>query len=113
MNLPDAIVRMKAEEEKSADLVKIEEKSSEKLHHISNELVHEELDVEYEEFYDEYAYNSNEIESMSQVLEPPKVDENQLELDRRHNSVRDYSIDYWNGSPGLPQWGYDNRYDKT
>jgi tRNA(Glu) U13 pseudouridine synthase TruD len=114
MNLPDSIERMKTEEKKSSELIKLEEESNEKLKHLSNEISHEELDVEYDEMYDDdYLYSSNEIESMSQVLEESKVDENALELERRRNSVREYSIDTWNGSPGLPQWGYDNRDDKT
>jgi len=58
-------------------------------------------DVEYDEDYDRYS----EIPALDLKVEAPEVieDEKPMEAD-----IREYSIDMWNGSPGLNFWGYNN-----
>lgn len=55
-------------------------------------------DVEYEEDYDN---NFNGIASMSHQTTD--------EIKKKPPHIRDYSIDLWNGSPGLKRWGFDDR----
>lgn len=55
------------------------------------------LDVEYE---DDYEDPFNGIESLAQQ-KPPEPEE---------PGIRDYSIDVWNGSPGLKHWGFDSTH---
>lgn len=68
-------------------------------------------DVEYEEDYDEFEsqYHFNEIPSMALKAEP----QNEGKLNYKVPEIRDFSIDVWNGSPGLPYWGYnDSKHDE-
>lgn len=62
------------------------------------------LDVEYDENHndDDNEVLFNGIMSMAQQHLPRG--------ENRTIEVRDYSIDTWNGSPGLKAWGYDARY---
>lgn len=90
MNLPKAIRNMKKPEAITLDDHPIS------LAQTSNKV----SDVEYEDDYDtEDMFNG--IASMSQQTSKPAGNE-ALE-------VRDFSIDTWNGSPGLSQWGYDDK----
>lgn len=52
-------------------------------------------DVEYEDDYDN---GFKGIASMS----------HHEEIEEKIPEIRDYSIDLWNGSPGLEHWGFDN-----
>lgn len=56
------------------------------------------LDVEYEEGaeYSDDVFNG--LASLAQQHQPKEDNE---------TIVRDYSIDTWNGSPGMKAWGYD------
>lgn len=71
-------------------------------------------DVEYDEDYFTFEH-FNGIETNAQTSDKlVKGEDNndddietlESELERRKHSVREYSIDSWNGSPGLTQWGY-------
>lgn len=64
-------------------------------------------DVEYETDYDDNESHAFEaIESLA-LQQQPEVEE------LTASKVRVYSIDKWNGSPGLKQWGYiDTSADK-
>lgn len=58
------------------------------------------LDVEYE---DDYEDPFNGIESLAQQVPP----------EPKEPGIRDYSIDVWNGSPGMKHWGYhDTRTER-
>lgn len=65
-------------------------------------------DVEYDDDYFTFE-NFNGLETMAQTLEKAEKPDDIEELDRRKDSLREYSIDSWNGSPGMKQWGYDSR----
>lgn len=57
-------------------------------------------DVEYDSDYEEDENMFNGIESLDHhEEEKPNVE---------HRKIRDYSIDLWNGSPGLKHWGYSD-----
>lgn len=65
-------------------------------------------DVEYETDYDDddESHMFDAIESLA-LQQQPEVEE------LTANKVREYSIDRWNGSPGLKRWGYiDTDADK-
>lgn len=85
---------MKEEEE-----VKQEAASNEVIDHpesaaqVSNHI----SDVEYEAEYEDELEKFNSIPSMAQQIPKPESD-----------AIRDFSIDSWNGSPGLEAWGYEN-----
>lgn len=64
----------------------------------SAQIVQKVDDVEYEEDYDNDLFNG--IVALSH--QAPKEDEEKL------SDIRDYSINLWNGSPGLKHWGYDD-----
>lgn len=98
MNLPKAVKikdeeKMKLNVTESSETIVVDQPVS--AAQISNNV----LDVEYEEGaeYGEDLFNG--LASMAQQHEPKE--------DNETNSVRDYSIDTWNGSPGLKAWGYD------
>lgn len=88
MNLPKAIANMKEEKKPKLEPV-VDQPVSEALK--------QQLDVEYDD-YPEDLFNG--FTAMSQQ-HPPKRDENETLV------VRDFSIDTWNGSPGLTYFGYD------
>lgn len=120
MNLPRAIERMNAAEKKAALLEKESPLSSsddkDDSNDISNEIEEELIDVEYDEEYLEFLKSKeSQLETMSLLLEDEKdeINDNELELGRRKNAVRDFSIESWNGSPGLDQWGYELNYNET
>ena len=63
------------------------------------------LDVEYEDDYDVVEYHQKKTEFAKLKLEQDKI------VSQKHSFnpvLRDYSIDTWNGSPGLHSWGYDD-----
>lgn len=95
MNLPQAIKELKRDDFKSVvdDHPVSAAQTSNKIGDVA--------DVEYEDDYDnEHLFNG--ITSMAQ--------QNPTKEDERNNTqeVRDYSINSWNGSPGLTRWGYDD-----
>lgn len=91
MNLPQAIKELKRDDLKS---IVVDHPVS--AAQTSNQVG----DVEYEDDYDnEPLFNG--ITSMAQQ-NPTNEDENNTQ------EVRDYSINSWNGSPGLTRWGYDD-----
>lgn len=62
-------------------------------------------DVEYDDDYvegeeKEYEDRFNEIPTMALKSE-------QLKYTYEHPEIREFSIDVWNGSPGLKYWGYN------
>ena len=62
------------------------------------------MDVEYE---DDYVSNDLPFAAASTMVETHvTLNENKNKI----QEVRDYSINLWNGSPGLSQWGYDEKY---
>lgn len=77
----------------------VKEKPAESLPQISTRKV---SDVEYDEDYDSDKFN--EIPLMAQTSENATQATNKS----RFASVREFSIDMWNGSPGLKHWGYDD-----
>lgn len=95
MNLPKAVANMK--KEKEVEVKKLFD------HPVSAAQVADEpIDVEYGSEYDDDEDIFNGIASMS-LQHPSKSDENASDV----IEVRDFSIDSWNGSPGLQRWGYD------
>lgn len=93
MNLPQAIKEMKKEDFKIVDDYPVSAA-------LTSNRVEDVADVEYEDDYDnEHLFNG--ITSMAQQ-NPTAEDENKTQ------KVRDYSINSWNGSPGLTRWGYDD-----
>lgn len=88
MNLPKAA-------EKAAQKLQSELKSAEDLPVSSAQVSDQVLDVEYE---DDYEVSFNGIESLAQKTPPPP----------EKSGMGDYSIDTWNGSPGLHYWGYED-----
>lgn len=88
MNLPKAVVNAKKE-------LKSNSKTTQDLPVSSARVSSQIPDVEYEDGYDEDAFRG--IESLSQQIPEPEK-----------NGIRDYSIDVWNGSPGLKHWGFDD-----
>lgn len=95
MNLPAAIVNMKKSVE--ADRRKVED-LPESSAQVSNKVV----DVEYETEYDEMFDGISSMAHQSSEEEEPEDDKT------KKVQARDYSIDLWNGSPGLGRWGYDD-----
>jgi hypothetical protein len=59
-------------------------------------------DVEYEEEYDSDKFN--EIPLMAQTVESTTA---AAANKSNFTKIREFSIDMWNGSPGLKHWGYD------
>ncbi|CRK92365.1 CLUMA_CG005909, isoform A [Clunio marinus] len=57
-------------------------------------------DVEYEDYDETDMFNG--IQSLSQI------DQNKI-VENGTPKLRDYSIDLWNGSPGMKHWGYDEK----
>lgn len=112
MHLPSAVKRMRSEAEDKRRLSKIQENvktaALRQSEVTSSSTVH---DVEYDDDYFTFE-NFNGIETMAQTLaEAVKPDDIEPieELERRKHSLREYSIDSWNGSPGMKQWGFDSR----
>lgn len=70
---------------------------------ISKRVTDVEYDEDYEETIDDIAVEDHfdEIPSKALIFEPQTTFYKAPE-------VRDYSIDVWNGSPGLQYWGYNN-----
>lgn len=63
------------------------------------------LDVEYEDDYDVVEYHQKKSEFAKLKEEQDRI------VSQMHSFspvLRDYSIDTWNGSPGLQSWGYDD-----
>lgn len=63
------------------------------------------LDVEYEDDYDVVEYHQKKTEFAKLKVEQDKI------VSQKHSFIpkmRDYSINTWNGSPGLHFWGYDD-----
>lgn len=62
-------------------------------------------DVEYDEEFEETIKDDlfNEIPSMALKAAPQTARKLHYEVPE----VRDFSIDVWNGSPGLKYWGYN------
>lgn len=100
MNLPRAIEIMNNENEAKLEALANLPVSAAR---ISNDVP----DVEYETDYDDDESHMFEaIESLA-LQQQPEVEE------LKANKVREYSIDKWNGSPGLKRWGYiDTDADK-
>lgn len=93
MNLPKAIKNLKKQQQKPVANNEPMEEAPVSAPMVSKQI----LDVEYEDDYDsEDGFNG--IESLAQQTEPKKADP----------GVRDYSLDVWNGSPGLKHWGFDD-----
>lgn len=105
MNLPKAIEIMKKKEleEAKVNIVTLSEETGADQPMSSPQVSIKVHDVEYEEDYEtDMAFGASEVEethhaSLKQEEEPTM-------------EVRDYSINSWNGSPGLVQWGYDEKY---
>lgn len=92
MNLPKAITNMK--EMMEPDVAAFDD------HPVSAALVSKKvLDVEYEDDYE----GENLFNGIASLALQNPVEEKKDEV----AEVRDYSIDSWNGSPGLKHWGYD------
>lgn len=100
MNLPRAIEIMNNESEAKLEALANLPVSAAR---ISNDVP----DVEYETDYDDNESHMFEaIESLALQQQP------QVEA-LKASKVREYSIDKWNGSPGLKRWGYiDTDADK-
>lgn len=91
MNLPKAVENLKKKQEKS----KMEQAEAP----VSAPMVSKRfLDVEYEDDYEEDD-GFNGIESLAQQTQP----------EPENPGIRDFSLDVWNGSPGLKHWGFDDR----
>lgn len=63
------------------------------------------LDVEYEDNYDVVEYHQKKSEFAKLKAEQDRI------VSQMHSFSpveREYSIDSWNGSPGLQSWGYDD-----
>jgi hypothetical protein len=91
MNLPKATENAKKKKQQQPEL-----KITEDLPVSSARVSVQVPDVEYEDDYEELPFNG--IESLAQQTPPTPKDP----------GVRDYSIDVWNGSPGLKHWGFDD-----
>lgn len=63
------------------------------------------LDVEYDDDYDNAEHHQKQTE-----LSKIKVEQDKTATQKHSFSppMRDYSINTWNGSPGLHFWGYDD-----
>lgn len=72
--------------------------------------------MEYDDDYFTFEH-FNGIETMAQTSDKLVENDNnnddietlEDELERRKNSIREYSIDSLNGSPGLTQWGFSRK----
>jgi hypothetical protein len=112
MNLPSSagLTKSPAAEERPQQARRIQETTTRQSKVASSFAVN---DVEYDDDYFTFEH-FNGIETMSQTSDKfTKADdddiemlEEKLELERRKSAIREYSIDSWNGSPGLTQWGY-------
>lgn len=91
MNLPKAVKNLKNQQQKP-ELEEPTEDTPVSAPMVSKRV----LDVEYDEDYEEDGFNG--IESLAQQV-PPEPEE---------PGIRDYSLDVWNGSPGLKHWGFDD-----
>lgn len=63
------------------------------------------LDVEYDDEYDVVEYHQKKSELVKLKEEQDRI------VSQKHSfspELRDYSIDTWNGSPGLRAWGYED-----
>jgi hypothetical protein len=91
INLPKAVENLKKKQKEEAVVEKVEEIP------VSAPMVSKRvLDVEYDEDYEETdAFNG--IESMAQQAQP----------EPEKPGIRDFSLDVWNGSPGLKHWGFE------
>lgn len=103
MNLPKAIVNLRKKESEAAakeNLVTIVEDQPMSLAQVAEKI----SDVEYE---DEYQNDDDLVVGASALVET------EIKEEYKPQEVRDYSINLWNGSPGLSQWGYDDKYNET
>ena len=76
------------------ELIRIEALHAEAI--VSNKV----SDVEYDEDYDNYVDDNSIHEIPSMAL---RIEQNKFKVPE----IRDFSIDLWNGSPGLKHWGYN------
>lgn len=95
MNLPKAIENMKKQIQKEAEV----EKELLVNLAVAEAQIAEKLDVEYDEDYENEVMFNN-IPSMAQQVIKKQKNDTAL--------IRDYSINLWNGSPGLKRWDYDD-----
>lgn len=101
MNLPKA-VKIKDEEKMKLNVTESSERIVVDQPMSAAQTSNNMLDVEYEEGAEYGDDLFNGLASMAQQHQPD--DDNQTIV------VRDYSIDTWNGSPGLKAWGYDENH---
>jgi hypothetical protein len=100
MLLPDGVKKLKQQQQQQ----EVEETTTETpaipapLHSSINAKT-KVRDVEYEEDYESDRFN--EIPSMAQTFD-------NTTLTNITHLVREFSIDMWNGSPGMRHWGYDD-----
>lgn len=91
INLPKAIENLK--KKKDLELKSLED------HPIASAYISKRvLDVEYESSESDYDDEFNGLAPMAQ----------QDEIKNKTYEIRDYSIESWNGSPGLKHWGFDD-----
>lgn len=71
-------------------------------------------DVIYDDDYAEEKMEEKEdlIEKINKIPSMDLKAQSQNELTSHLPEVRDFSIDVWNGSPGLNQWGYNGSSHK-
>lgn len=95
MNLPAAIVNKKKS-------IELDRRNVEDLPESSAQVSNKVDDVEYETEYDEM------FDGISSMAHQSSGEEEEEDEKSKKVQVRDYSIDLWNGSPGLKRWGYDD-----
>lgn len=108
MILPEGVEKLKNEKESKAN-----EKSENKIAEAKREIdpiettsivSNEASDVEYEEDYE----NDDKIDDdRFDDFQPMALKRNEQPLKYKQSEMRDFSIDLWNGSPGLSDWGYN------
>lgn len=64
------------------------------VEHPVAEALNAKLDVEYD-------YENDEFNGLAPMAQ-------QDEIEKKTPEIRDYSIESWNGSPGLKHWGFDD-----
>lgn len=101
LNLPESVANLKRQKEKQLkEQENINKHINEPIEELPISLALTNIDVEYEDDYvqeDENMFNG--IASMSHqtaLIKPTDAE-----------PIRDFSIDNWNGSPGLKNWGYN------
>jgi hypothetical protein len=101
MNLPKAIENMKKKIQQEAEIERqlLNNLAIAEAQVAEAQVAEQSLDVEYDEDYDnELIFKS--IPTMAQRIKTKEENET--------TKMRDYSINSWNGSPGLKSWGYDD-----